>query len=224
MPLVFIVLVVLLICVSTSDSMKKTSKIMSDREVSRRKTNATREKNALIEYMQQGITFDDAFKMTYQKMIDEGYDPCIPKDAYAYSWGVYIDKIGKVVPSVWCPERYDSFAVAQRRSLAIEKWKRGHPGKHITESKPEEIEELIYANFPTNDYEYLKDLDRGGAFFDSIPVGGHLVYPGLGTCEVLAIHWNQDETNGFYDLKVLKTGHVVSFVKITDKKIRRQGS
>lgn len=224
MPLVFIVLVILLICVSTSESMKKTSKIMSDREYERRKTNANRERTVLAEYVQQGVPFDDAFKMTYQKMIDEGYDPCIPKNAYKYSRRIDKDRFGEIELTVWCPERYDSFAVSRRRSLAIKKWERGHPGKHITKAKPEEIEELIYANFPTNDYEFLKDLDRGGAFFESIPVGGHLVYPGLGTCEVLAIHWNQDETNGFYDLKVLKTGHVVSFVKITDKKIRRQGS
>lgn len=223
MPLVFIVLVILLICVSLSESANKMSKEMSDREVSRRKTNATRERDALVKYMQQGIEFEDAFKMSYQKMIDEGYAPCIPKDAYTYSWSYNSQELGEGVRTVNYPEKYDSFAVSRRRSEAIERWLRDHPGKHITESKPEEIEKLIYANFPTNDYEYLKDLERGGVFFESIPVGGHLVYPGLGTCEVLAIHWNQDETNGFYDLKVLKNGAVVSFVKVLDKKIRRQG-
>ena len=64
MPLVFIVLVILLICVSLSESANKMSKEMSDREVSRRKTNATRERDALVKYMQQGIEFEDAFKMS----------------------------------------------------------------------------------------------------------------------------------------------------------------
>jgi len=70
----------------------------------------------------------------------------------------------------------------------------------------------------------LHDIKRSASRASAEPVGTFIIYPGLGTCEVLAHNWIGDgASGGTYTLKVLKTGKVVTHVRIGDTKIRRQG-
>ena len=68
----------------------------------------------------------------------------------------------------------------------------------------------------------MHDLKVQSIKSQAIPIGEYVIYPGLGTCEVLA--HNYDEVlGGTYTLKVLSSGKVVSYVKIEDSKISLQG-
>ena len=88
----------------------------------------------------------------------------------------------------------------------------------------EEIDKLTYGNYPTTEYAYLHDIKRSASRASAEPVGTFIIYPGLGTCEVLAHNWIGDgASGGTYTLKVLKTGKVVTYIRIGDTKIRRQG-
>ena len=223
MPLVFVVLIVLVIIFNTMESSKNDSKQSAIREKERRKTNATLEQKTLDMYMKHGYSFDDAFRKAYEDMVEMGYEPCIPREAY--------NKNRNGVQSSFCayngffnPEEYDSFWVQQRREEAKREWQRAHPDTHINYASREEIDEMTYDNFPVTEYQYLHDIKRSTVRLSAIPVGSFIIYPGLGTCEVLAHNWIGDGAyGGTYTIRVLKTDQIITYVKIGDKKISRQG-
>lgn len=228
MPLVIAVLVILVVFFNAKDSSKNNARQASIREKDRRKTNAVLEQRTLDMYMKHGYSFNDAFTQTYQDMIDAGYDPCIPRDAYSKnvngtessfcgrSYGTY--------GGAFEPQKYDSFWVRQRREKAKREWQQSHPGVHISKAPPEEIERMVYEHFPTTESAYLHDIKRSTMRLKAEPVGTFIIYPGLGTCEIIAHNWIGDGTaGGTYTLKVLKTGQVVTYVRIGDDKIKHQG-
>lgn len=219
MPLVFAVLIILVLIVNARESSRKNANKSAFNEKSRRKTNAKLEQRTLDIYMKHGYSFDDAFKKTYADMTSAGYDPCIPREAYNNQEGIESSKC-----KGYDIERYDSLLVRQRRQDAITQWEQDHPGTHISKAAPEELEFLTYNNFPKTEWQYLHDVKRGAVRASAEPVGTFIIYPRLGTCEVLAHNWIGDgASGGTYTLKVLKTGKVVTYVKIGDTKIRRQG-
>lgn len=222
MPLVIAVLIILVIFFNTKDSIKNNARQAAIREKDRRKTNAVLEQQTLDMYMKHGYSFKDAFTQTYQDMVDAGYEPCIPREAYSKN----VD--GK--ESSFCglnffePQKYDSFWVRERRRDAEREWQRSHPGIHISKAPPEVIERMVYKNFPTTEFAYLHDIKRSTMRLQAEPIGTFIIYPGLGTCEVLAHNWIGDgAADGTYTLRVLKTGKIVTYVKIGDSKIERQG-
>lgn len=222
MPLIIVVLIILVVIINANESKKKNATLSAIREKDRRKTNAKLEHHILDTYMKHGYSFDEAFKRAYQDMIDAGYDPCIPRSAYKNREGIESSSCG--IYGGNDVERYDSFWVQQRRDDAKRKWQQSHPGVHISKASPEEIDKLTYSNYPTTEYAYLHDMKRSASMASAEPVGTFIIYPGLGTCEVLAHNWIGDgAAGGTYTLKVLKTGQVVSYVKIGDSKIRKQG-
>ena len=146
-------------------------------------------------------------------MVAAGYEPCIPRSAYS--------KNTRDVQSSYCldPRKYDSFWVQQRRDAIVHRWTKAHPGEPIPY---ESFDVEIYQNFPQSEAQYLHDLKVQSVKSQTIPIGEYVIYPGLGTCEVLA-HNYDGAWGGTYTLKVLSSGKVVSYVKIGDSKIRRQG-
>lgn len=222
MPLIIAVLIILVAIISAKESNKKNAQQSAVREKDRRKTNAKLEHRILDTYMKHGYSFNDAFNQAYQDMIDAGYDPCIPREAYKNREGVESSSCG--VYGGNDVERYDSFWVKQRREDAKREWQQSHPGVHISKAPPEEIERLTYGNYPTTESAYLHDIKRSASRASAEPVGTFIIYPGLGTCEILAHNWIGDgASGGTYTLKVLKTGKAVTYVRIGDNKIRRQG-
>lgn len=222
MPLVIAVLVILVLIFIAKDSNENNARQSAIREKDRRKTNARLEQRTLDMYMKHGYSFDEAFRKSYEDMIAAGYDPCIPRDAYS--------KNRDGTQSSFCgygsfePQRFDSFWVRQRREEAERQWQQAHPGTNLCDADPDVIEAMTYGNFPTTEFQYLHDIKRRTELAKAEPVGTFIIYPGLGTCEILAHNWIGDgAAGGTYTLKVLKTGQIVTYIKIGDNKIRKQG-
>ena len=222
MPLVIAVLVILVLIFNAKDSNKNDARQSAIRERDRRKTNAALEQRTLDMYMKHGYSFDEAFRKSYEDMIASGYDPCIPRDAYSKNCdGTQSSFCGY---NFFEPEKFDSFWVRKRREDAEKQWQQSHPGVHISKAPREEIEQLTYVNYPTTEAAYLHDIKRSTMRHQAEPIGTFIIYPMLGTCEILAHNWIGDgAAGGTYTLKVLKTGQTVTWVKIGDSKIRKQG-
>ena len=170
--------------------------------------------------MKHGYSFNDAFNQAAEDMIAAGYIPCIPRTAYKNREGVESSSCGMYGGAD--VERYDSYWVKQRREEAKRIWQQSHPGVHISQAPTEEIERLTYNDYPTTELAHIRDMKRYQVRASAEPVGTYIFYPGLGTCEVLAHNWIGDGTSGTYTLKVLKTGKVVTYVRIGDNKIQKQ--
>lgn len=197
MPLVILVLFIVFLFVSANDSNKKYNREITIREKDKRKTNAKMERKLVDYYMKYGFSFDEAFKKSYEDMVAAGYDPCIPRNAYEDNYSIHYQS-----SFCDCPWKYDSSWVKQRKEVYAEA--------------------DVYRNFPKNDIEWSIDLKRQSLIKDTIPVGEYLIYPGLGTCEV--IDFINLGTVGYYTLKVLSTGEILrNTVKIGDPRITRQG-
>ena len=217
MPLVFAVLIIIVVILNCKDSTKWNSRQASLHEDYRRKTNARLEQRTMDTYMKHGYSADEAFKKTYEDMLAAGYDPCIPREAYGTN-----SSCAKGLKTT--VEQFDSLWVRQRRDAAIQEWLREHPGKLPCHAPIEIIDAAVYDHFPVSEAEYLHDIERLRMKNQAEPIGTFIIYPGLGTCEILAHNWIGDgAAGGTYTLKVLKTGKVVSYVRIGDSKIRKQG-
>jgi len=221
MPLIIAVLVILVVFVSVRESKKKNDNLAAIREKDSRKTNARMEQQIVDYYMKRGYSFSDAYRKSYEDMVEAGYVPCIPRDAYS--------KNTKDQESSFCGyngifsvEKFDSFWVKEKRDEARRKWFESHNGELMPQ---EELDAAIYDGFPTSVEEYMHDLKRSAKRSEAYPVGSYIIYPNYGTCEILAHNWIGDgSSGGTYTLRVLKTGETVSHIKIGDSKIRRQGS
>jgi hypothetical protein len=216
MPLVFAVLIILVLFLNSSDFNKKRSREMSVYAKDGRKTNATLEQKIMDTYMKHGLSADEAFRKSYEDIIRAGFEPCIPRSAYGSNSSRCVLKHG------FNPKDFDSFLVRDRRNDFTAEWKREHPGQDPWLHR-DEIEELVYKDFPGNEYAYIRDIKRRAMKAQAKPVGTFIIYPGLGTCEILAHNWNKDvATGGTYTLRVLKNDKIVGYVKIGDKKIKSQ--
>lgn len=233
--LIFMIIVVgiIVVCMSGIESSKNQAKMSGIREKDRQMTNARLEQATVDKYMKRGFTFDEAFERARNDMVGAGYVPCIPRSAYGgksmfehrdntqnhYSSDCYHKLYGGV-------ENYDSFDVQQRRKTILHKWSLENggngwsppPGKTMPQ---DELDRALYSNFPKTEFECRKDyLDNQKVY--ALPKGCYLTYPNLGMCEVLGYN-NLGSQSGTYQLKVLKTGQIVNYVRIDDIKIQRQG-
>lgn len=221
MPLLIAAIIIIALVVHSKESNARGGQMAGAKEKNRRKTNAPLEHSLLDTYMKYGYSFNDAFDQTYKDMIAAGYEPCIPRKAYQNREGVESSSFENGCDYA---ENYDSFWVQQRRKDARKEWEQSHPGISISKAPPEEIERMTYADYPTTKSAYSRDIKRSTMRMQAEPVGTFIIYPGLGTCEVLAHNWIGDGAyGGTYTLKVLRTGVIVKYVKIGDNKIMRQG-
>lgn len=214
MPLVIAVVAIIVIFVVIKDGNADRDRKNANYELFRRKTNAEKERETLDGFMKQGKTFDEAYSATQAEMCRLGYVPCIPKDAYGTDWaGTKEIWGGEETSYIGDPSgRFDSDAVKTRKRLLLEE------GLPLTE-------ENIYANFPSNNVEYEKELKRQTVRFAAIKKGEWFTYPGYGTVEVIGHEYSPlTPGHGYYKVKVLQTGEIVTDIKIGDSKIRRINS
>lgn len=219
MPLVFAVLIILVIYFNSKDSAKRNAKRESLHADHLRKTNARLEQSVMNAYMMHGYSADEAFKKSYEDMIAAGYEPCIPRNAYQLN----SSKCSKIISDSEIT-RFDSYWVRQRKEAVIKEWCKNHPGQYPHEAPLDKLEAMVYDRFPTNENEYVHDIKRLSNRSRAASVGTFIIYPGFGTCEVLGHNWIGDGAlGGTYTLRVLKTGEIVTHIKIGDDKIRKQG-
>ncbi len=214
---------------------KKVEKQSSMRAKDMQKTNANLEQSLVDGFMKAGYSFDDAFDAAVTELVERGFSPCIPRTAYQHQevdnkyrliGEAPQDEVVEPMKSSFIEgvgfdnlsEQYDSFEVRNRRSLLRRQWK----AEHGCDIPADELERRIYIDFPTSETEYESGLDKRAREWQAYPVGSYITYPNLGTCEVVG-HNNIGSAGGTYKLKVLKTGQVVNYVKIGDKKIQLQG-
>ena len=218
MPLIIAVLIIIVLFLNAKDSKKWNDRQSSIREKDCRKTNARLEQKIMDTYMKHGYSADEAFRKSYDDMLAAGYDPCIPRNAYrANSSNCWEIGVGGY-------ERFESHWVKQRREAAVQEWLSKNPGELPCNAPIDEIDAIVYKDFPTTERAYLHDIERLRRRGQAEPIGTFIIYPGLGTCEILAHNWIGDgAAGGTYTLKVLKTGQIVSYVKIGDDKIQKQG-
>ncbi len=217
MPLVIAVLVIIVLIINARDSRKNIDRRSSLYAKDCRKTNAVLEQKIMDMYMKYGYSADEAFRKSYEDMVAAGYEPCIPRNAYRPNSSYCGDECS------FAPEKYDSHLIRDRRKDITEEWRQNHPGEDIQKYR-EKIDKLVYQKFPRNENEYAYDIKRRAKRAQAEPVGTFIIYPELGTCEILSHNWLGDGAyGGTYTLRVLKTGEVVTYVKIGDNKIQRQG-
>lgn len=231
MPLIIAVLVILVIIFNLRDSSKQSAQMSAVHANTRRKTCAYMEHQLVCRYMLHGMSFDEAFQRSYQDMVDAGYEPCIPKEAY-FGGGekrastrlgankYALKKHYYDYDSQWVRDIFVSKSMYDNRKRV----ERPHP---ILPSKkywsPMEVYQEIHKDFPKTDYEFGKAMDRLSLEHMADPIGSFLIYPGYGTCEVLGYNYNYDKTKGTYVLRCLKTGEIINHVKIGDPQISYQG-
>lgn len=214
MPLVFAVVVIVWLFVVCHDKNKEQTRENADYENSRRKTNAEKERLVLDGYMKQGLTLREAYEATQKEMIRLGYDPCIPISAYGTDlYGKKEIYDGEETSYLQAESnRFDSYEVKTRKRLLQQN------GRQATDAD-------VYNKFPTNNYEYVQGLKRQTLQFQSIPVGEWITYPGYGTLEILGYEYSPfNPSKGYYKAKVIKTGEIVTTIKIGDKSIRQINS
>lgn len=210
MPLVFAVLVIVWLFVVFKDKDTEASRKNAEYELSRRKTNAEKERLILDRCMKQGMTFSEAYAAAQAEMIKLGYDPCIPAKAYGTDYygvkKIYSGEETSYISAV--SERFDSDAVKTRKEM-------------LNDSGLQATDDMVYSNFPTTHYEYECDIDRRILQLKSIEVGKWFTYPGYGTLEVVGYEYSPfNPGKGYYKAKVIKTGEIVTTIKIGDKGIR----
>lgn len=224
--LIFMIIVVgiIVLAMNSVESSKKQSKLSAIREKDRRITNARLERETVDKYVKYGLSFDEAFERAREDIIASGFDPCIPKGEYK------VNKYGERnspthysthICGRWpydVSKQFDSFAVKQRRNSIKQQWR----NVHGDEIPSDELERRIYEAFPQTEFDYLRDLDAQIRVYKTIEIGSYITYPGLGMCEIIGYN-NPELSWGTYQLKVLKTGEVVNYVRIGDNRIQRQG-
>lgn len=235
MPLVIAVLAFMVLIFNCKDSIKRNTRLEGNQAKDRLKTNAKLEQRTLDMYLKYGYSFADAFQRTYQDMYKAGYEPCIPYEAYlklkdGSGWSSFCDSgnntyLGRwnerLVDKGFSPGQYDSEWVRDRRRAIYESYQINHPEEEISSS---ELERLTYENFPKTEWEHQRDIKISANISKAEPIGTYIIYPNLGTCEVLGYYWvDHGAAGGAYKLKVLKTGEIVNRVLVGDEKIRKQG-
>lgn len=214
MPLIIAVVAIIVFFVVMKDNGAERDRTNANYELARRKTNAEKERSILDGYMKQGKTFDEAYSATQSEMLRLGYVPCIPKNAYGTNCaGTKVIFNGEETSYIGgASNRFDSSNVKSRKEQLLRE------GRPLTE-------ENIYANYPKNKAEYVRDLKNQTVRLEAIPVGEWFTYPGYGTVEVIGHDYSPlVPGTGRYRVKVLQTGEIVTHIQIGDRKIRRVNS
>ncbi|MBQ7171916.1 MAG: hypothetical protein IJR89_06545 [Clostridia bacterium] len=212
MPLIIAVVAIVVFFVVIHDKQKDYNRDSANREKMMRKTNSYLERETLDGFLREGMAFDEAYSATMSEMVKQGYDPCIPKEAYGKQDAVGCDSVPLRGETSWVdnPGKYDSDTVKRRRDE--------HYGdaRFVNRTNTSDI----YNNFPTNEFEYSQDLKRSTLKLQAIEKGKFFIYPGYGTCEVIGHNYNTFGTKGTYTVRVVKTGEIVHTIRIGDNKIR----
>lgn len=224
MPLIIAILIIVVIILNLNDSSKQAQRMSRIHANTRRKTCAYMEQQLVSRYLLYGMPFEEAFRKSYQDMVDAGFEPCIPREAYPHSGesyaGSHLKRSFEEYDSQWVRDIYKAKWFKQRSN-----YEKKHPivrDRRYCDAMA--IYREIHENFPTNEFEFRKAMDRFDIEINARPIGSFLIYPGYGTCEVVGYRYSCDKTIGWYELRVLKTNEVITNVRIGDPQITYQGS
>lgn len=212
MPLIIIVLAIIVIFLTARDSNINSQRKQDRYTAEIRKTNAKLEFE-LVEkfYNQDGCAKDDAIEKAKEELIKLGFEPCIPKSAYRLDSGSIC-----VYGYGYDCQKLDSHAV---RSLNKD-FKTRADAANIKFASQEEFdkkqEEYVYNNLPKTIEEYEHYLHLSIERSKAVRVGNFLSYPGLGTCEVIALDYDRLQ----HTVKVISTGEIKQ-IPFADKRIIR---
>ena len=202
MPLIIVILAIIVLFSWANNSSKNSYNQMSEHTASARKTDAETERALVDKYMKSGMLFDDAFEKSRSDMIENGFDPCIPKSAYKERY--WHTDLASITSECRDCTKYDSRAVRNLRGdYERECRDRGVPG-----SKEEERKYIYQSGkLPTSPWQYSEYLSNKKRLhvYDAVPVGKYISYLGVGTCEVIDL----DFEKGMHTVKVIKTGAIM---------------
>ena len=214
MPLIIIVLIIIVLISWGVGIGKDSERKRKQYKASSRKTNAKMEREVVDKYMKYGKPFNEAFELAQKEMIKNGFEPCIPRDAYKPD--LWSSSDGTPPETSECPEceKYDSDAIKHLRTeyyILCDKRKE----KRTREGE----DKYIYGDkLPqtARQYETFLMACQYRGIYDAASVGSYISYSGLGTCEVIDLDVNTSE----HIVKVIRTGEIKR-ISFGDKNITK---
>lgn len=208
MPLIIAFILTLALIVILRDHNAKVARNRAYYAQSSRKTNAKLERRLVDQQMRLGLTFNEAYDAAQKKLIEKGFEPCIPRSAYGQGqFGKRVIDENWETSYVYDPEQYDSQLVKARRESLQQ-----------TSSRIDSKD--LYKDFPKNYAEYLNDHKRLAATWRTYKNGEWFTHPKYGTVEVLNSQPGLVAGKASYTVKVIKTGEIVQGISIDDPGIR----
>ena len=213
MPLIIVVLIIIVVFINTKDKTNNNEIKRREYTASIRKTNAKLELELVQQFYRLDQNEDRSIELAKAELINRGFEPCIPRNAYVISsFGNCVYVYGRGYDC----RNFDSRAVRSLRedfSIMSNKLRTQFASQEEFEQKQEEY---VYNNLPKTISEYKRYLTLSIARLDAIGVGSLLSYPGLGTCEVVALDYKIRQ----HTVKVLSTGEIKK-IPFSDKRIIR---
>ena len=211
MPLVFVVLAIIVFFVVQNDKGKEQSRFYANKVRSSRRTNAVLEQQVLNKFMLDGHSFKEAYELTIEEMVKEGYDPCIPMNAYHNSDIIESSVVCKV-------EKYDSDFVRMRQERQA---KQEGIGADTPVSSGKMFGCVNISDKTARMVEYERELKRSTLFHQTrFKIGDLLIYPLYGTCKVINIEYAASRTKGWYIVSPVADPNSTYRINITDSSIR----
>ena len=214
MPLIIAVLAIIVVFSWAGNHSKEAERKNKQYTAAIRRTNARQERLQVDKYMKHGKCFDEAFELARSDMLEDGFEPCIPKDAYKPRLWSEID--GDPPETSACPkcEDYDSDAVKHLRN----DYRTMCSKRKVPYHRDEEDAYVYSERFPANVTQYTNYLTarQHASIYDAVDVGRYISYLGLGTCEVVDL----DFSTSSHVVKVVTTGEIRK-IRFGDKKITR---
>lgn len=216
MPLIFFILLIVVVLMWSKGVFERDASSNSFAAKEVRKTNAKRELEIMDGFVKKGYSLDEARSATAKMIIQEGFSPTIPREAYEIR-STFDGKVYGYRTKLYS-RQYDSAAVRQRYDRAKYIWLLTHDKG---EEMPEPSYDEIYNNFPKSLSDYKYEVERDRCLIGAFPKGTLVTKPGYDVCEVVGhtevlggLGWN-------YTLKVLRTDELihVSFKDTSIKKL-----
>ncbi len=208
MPLIIACIIFLALIVVLRDHNVNTNQSIANYTKNGRKTNARLERMIVDKQMRLGLTFDEAYDEAQKKIIEQGFEPCIPRSAYGQGqFGKRVIDQSWETSFVYDPEQYDSQLVKSRR-------------ESLQRLSGNVSDADLYKDFPQSYAEYINDNKRLAATWRTYQRGEWFTHPKYGTVEVIDYHFGPFAGHGSYSVKVIKTGQIVHGISIDDPGIR----
>lgn len=213
MPLIIAVLVIVVVFLSAKGFNKENDRKQREYTAAIRKTNAELELKLVNKYVNSGKTLDEAVNLMQSDLSLAGFEPCIPRTSYSVDTGS-----GKVsiYPRGHSYQDFDSKAVKSLREDFRRETKKSGVKFSSRKEFEEQCEKYVYDNLPKTNWQYELYLTRAIRKLDAIDVGKFISYPGLGTCEVVALDYEKMQ----HTVKVVETGQLTK-IAFGDKHIIR---
>ena len=209
MPLIIVVLIIIVVVLNTQGSLKETNRKRREYTNSIRRTNAELELKLINQHIQSGSSLEQAFNLAHSDLARLNFEPCIPQSALSLYEGYAV-----VYHRYYNVAKFDSDAVRNLREDFKREAKKSDKKFATREEFDQACEAYVYSNLPQTTFEYEQYLRRSIKKLDAVAVGQYISYPGLGTCEVIALDFNTMQ----HTVRAVSTGKIVK-IAIGDKRI-----